>query len=73
MPQHTDRDTFARRLRRLRAAAGLTQLALAEASGLSRDYVQALETGRRPDPSWSTVRRLAAALGVGVEDFTRHD
>ena len=51
-------------LRRHRAAAGLTQEALAEAAGLSARAVRALEGGERQAPHRDTVRRLAGALGL---------
>lgn len=53
------------RIKRLRAASGMTQAALAKKAGVSREYVARLETGRH-DPSLSTLARLAKALGVPV-------
>jgi transcriptional regulator with XRE-family HTH domain len=38
---------------------------LAEASGLSREYLARLETARQ-DPTLSTLEKLARALGVRV-------
>ena len=51
-------------LRRHRLAAGLTQEALAERSGLSRRGISDLERGARTRPQRETVKRLAAALGL---------
>jgi transcriptional regulator with XRE-family HTH domain len=42
----------------------LSQGALADAAGLSRSTVAAVELGRYPSLDWSTVERLAAGLGV---------
>jgi len=50
-------------LRRLRKEKGLSQTALAERSGLSREYVNRIEAGRY-DPPLSTITALAAALRV---------
>lgn len=61
---------FARRLRSLRTAAGLSQGQLAAAAGLARQYVYQLEAGRRA-PGWETVRALARALAVSTEAFDR--
>ena len=61
-------EAFAGRLRALRESAGLTQQALAVAAELSVSYVAKLERGVA-DPSWSTVVRLARALGVSVAAF----
>jgi transcriptional regulator with XRE-family HTH domain len=57
-------DSFAAALRRYRLAASLTQEALAERAVLSATAIAALERGRRRAPRLSTVRQLAAALGL---------
>jgi transcriptional regulator with XRE-family HTH domain len=63
------RDTsFAARLKALREVAGLSQYALANRSGLSKQALSQLELGRR-EPTWATVQLLAAALGVSCEKF----
>jgi transcriptional regulator with XRE-family HTH domain len=54
---------FGSRIRELRLAAGLTQEALAEASGLHRTYVGSLERGSR-NVGVLNIYALAAALGV---------
>ncbi|HEY0641013.1 MAG TPA: helix-turn-helix transcriptional regulator [Pseudonocardiaceae bacterium] len=59
---------FARRLRALRAARGLTQRQLA-GDALSVSYVSLLESGRRT-PTPETLRTLAAALRVTTEELT---
>ena len=48
---------------RLRKAKGWTQEELAEASGLSQQYLSDLERGKR-NPTVITVHELAQALGV---------
>jgi DNA-binding XRE family transcriptional regulator len=57
-----------RNVRRLRIAAGLTQTALAERSGIDRTYLSDLEAGRR-NPTVTTLARLAKALGVRPSYF----
>ena len=59
---------FNERLKALREAAGLTQEKLARQADMSTSAVSKLEQGGI-DPSWSTVQRLARALGVRVEAF----
>ncbi|MBV9718685.1 MAG: helix-turn-helix domain-containing protein [Candidatus Eremiobacteraeota bacterium] len=54
--------TFAHVLRRLRRNAGLSQEALAEHAGLSKDAISALERGTRRAPHLETVEHLADAL-----------
>ena len=57
-------------LRRLRQAAGLSQTALAEASGISRRMIVAVEGGDA-NISLSSLDKLAAALGVSFVDLVR--
>lgn len=54
---------FGERLRALRAERGLTQAALAQASGVSYRSVQYLEAGKRA-PHFDTLVALAESLGV---------
>lgn len=59
---------FGPRLRELRKAASLTQGHLAELAAMSKAGVTHLERGIRK-PSWETIQKLAAALGVDVKAF----
>jgi transcriptional regulator with XRE-family HTH domain len=61
-------DVFKRELRRLMKARGLTAYALAKRAGLTRQSVGYILNGDR-EPNWTTVRKLARALGVSVEAF----
>jgi transcriptional regulator with XRE-family HTH domain len=54
-----------RHLRRLREQAGLSQSEVARRSGLRREVVCALESGRH-DPRISTIRRHCDATGARV-------
>ena len=62
-------DWFADRLKELREGAGLSQQALADKSGMTREGIAQLETRRRK-PSWESVVALCQALGVGCDAFT---
>ena len=55
-------------LRVWRRYRGLTQAALAEAAGVSRVTVAEIETGRKQG-SLQTLRALAGALGIGLDDL----
>jgi DNA-binding XRE family transcriptional regulator len=55
-------------LRRLRAAAGLSQEALAERAGLSAKAISALECGMRRKPYRATVEALANALALSTDE-----
>ena len=62
------KSAFARRLRRLRVAAGFSGNALAIRTGISRQAYSQLELGRT-QPAWETVQALAQALGVSTEEL----
>lgn len=59
------------RLRTERLAKGLTQGELSEVSGVHRDTIQKLEAGQRPARP-ATIKKLAAALGVGTEMLAKN-
>ena len=62
-------DTFAARLKNLRERAGLSQYRLAQLAGMRSQQVNHLEAGKRRDPAWSTVQKLARALAVSTEEL----
>jgi DNA-binding XRE family transcriptional regulator len=65
--QEATTETFAVRLRRHRARAGLTQAQLADRAAIHTYSLVKLETGQRRDPALSTARALARALGVSLD------
>src|SRR5271170_5687259 len=62
-----ERSTFSELLKRYRHAAGCSQEALAERSGLSARAISALEQSSRRGPYRETVAALADALGLSEE------
>jgi len=56
------------RLAQVRQARGMTQEQLAEASGVHRVTIARIETGE-VSPKAETLKRLADALGVLVDDL----
>jgi transcriptional regulator with XRE-family HTH domain len=63
-----DGRAFGNLLRSHRAAAGLTQEALADRAGLSLDGISALERGIHRNPHAKTVAQLSRALGLEAAD-----
>jgi transcriptional regulator with XRE-family HTH domain len=61
------------RLKQLRKAAGLTQQGLAMKAGLSVSAVVQIENGTIPDPRISTLRALAKAMGVTLDQLAGED
>ncbi|KAA9130321.1 helix-turn-helix transcriptional regulator [Marinihelvus fidelis] len=57
-------------LREWRKHRGMTQAALAKASGVRQATISTLESrGANSEPAYKTVRALAGALGVDPEDL----
>jgi DNA-binding XRE family transcriptional regulator len=57
-------------VRALRTQADLTQEQLAVKVGIAKATVQTIERGSNLKPTLLTIRSIAAALGVEVEDIT---
>jgi len=64
-----DIGTFGRSVRWYRRLAGYTQAELAEASEMSEAAIRAYETGTRTEPRAHSLRRLAQALNVSIEQL----
>ncbi len=62
-------EIFGERLRELRQKAGMSQEAVAQASGLTKAYISNMETGIKV-PSLTTILRLAVSLGCRVTALT---
>jgi transcriptional regulator with XRE-family HTH domain len=61
---------FGQRLKEIREQNGMSQNRLAEESGISREYINQLESGKRKGrPSMETVVSLAHALSVEASAF----
>ena len=67
LPGDIDAD-LARALRALREQRGRSQEALAHEAGLTLRTLQRIERAQS-NPTWSTVRRLARALGVSLTEL----
>ena len=56
------------KLKEARKAAGLTQVELSRKTGMSQQDISSIERGDR-DPTASTLRKLADALGCKIDDI----
>lgn len=62
------RAVFSRQLRSARLAAGMTQVELAAAAGVSRPHLSKIETGTE-NPSLDLAAALARAVGADLADL----
>lgn len=58
-----------KKIRDVRTAKGMSQVELAERSGVSRFTIIALETGSLTNTHFSTVLKIAKALEVTIDDL----
>lgn len=61
---------FGKRLRALREQAKMSQAELADLSGVGRLSIIRYEGGK-DEPGFSSIQKLAAALGVSLSEFDR--
>ena len=61
--------TVGQQIKRYRMAAGMHAADLAEKVGMSRGYLSNLESGKQDTPSAKLLGKIAAALGVSVQDL----
>ena len=58
-------------IREIREERGITQTALANLAGVSRNTIATLETGKRLSTSTDTLDRIAKVLKVDVRELIR--
>jgi len=57
------------KLRKLRQAQGLSQEKLARLADVALNTIVKIETGRNQNPTLDTLKKIAKALNVKVDDF----
>ncbi len=57
------------RIRECRLAAGLTQVAAAKRAGMHPVTWNDIEGGKNANPTMKTMRKVAAALGVTLDEL----
>jgi XRE family transcriptional regulator of biofilm formation len=60
-------DEFGKKVRERRVEEGLSQEKLAQAVGISRNYLSQIERGQATNLSWQVMERLTSILGLKVE------
>lgn len=68
-PRSDPQVALGRAIRQTRTARGLSQEQVAHGADLHPTWLSHIEAGR--NPSWGTVRRIAASLGVEVSELAR--
>lgn len=62
---------LAETIKTLREKSGLSQQAAADAAGVTQPYWHELEAGKKTNPSYDVLQRIAAALGTTAAKLLR--
>lgn len=66
---HEPQRALGKAVRQLREEAEWNQRVLADRAGISASWLSRIESGDY-DPTWGTMRRVAAGLGVSLEKLS---
>jgi transcriptional regulator with XRE-family HTH domain len=69
MPKNVS--TIGENLKKLRLKAGLSQDALSKRADLAFHTISKIEAGATPNPTIDTVKKLADALGVSLDEIMK--
>lgn len=69
LPRDPARTALARNMRRLRMERGMKQKDVALASGVTQSQISMIEGGRIPGPRAPTLKKIADAIGVTVDQL----
>jgi len=61
--------TIAKNIKKYRDKLGVSQDKLSKLAGVTLHTIAKIETGSTPDPRIETLRKIADALGVSVDDL----
>jgi len=61
--------TIAKNIKKYRAKRGISQDKLSKLAGITLHTITKIESGATPDPRIETVKKIADALGVSIDDL----
>jgi transcriptional regulator with XRE-family HTH domain len=67
----TNKSELGKRIKKYRKKLGISQDTLSKKADLAFHTIAKIETGATPNPTIDTVKKIADALGVGVEDLIK--
>jgi transcriptional regulator with XRE-family HTH domain len=62
---------IAKNIKRYRAKNGISQDKLSKLAGITLHTITKIESGATLDPRIETVKKIADALGIGIDDLMR--
>ncbi len=63
--------TIAKNIKKYRAKLGISQDKLSKLAGITLHTITKIESGATPNPRIETVKKIADALGVSIDDLMR--
>jgi DNA-binding XRE family transcriptional regulator len=63
--------TIAKNIKKYRAKLGISQDKLSKLAGITLHTITKIESGATPDPRIETVKKIADALGVSIDDLIK--
>jgi transcriptional regulator with XRE-family HTH domain len=63
--------SIAKNIKKYRAKLGISQDKLSKLAGITLHTITKIESGATPDPRIKTIKKIADALGVGIDDLIR--
>ena len=63
--------SIAKNIKRYRAKLGISQDKLSKLAGITLHTITKIESGATPDPRIKTIKKIADALGVGIDDLIK--
>jgi transcriptional regulator with XRE-family HTH domain len=60
---------IAKNIKKYREKLGISQDKLSKMAGVTLHTIAKIENGSTPDPRVETLRKIANALGVGIDDL----
>jgi len=63
--------TLAKNIKKYRAKLGISQDKLSKLAGITLHTITKIESGATPDPRIETVKKIADALGVSIDDLMK--
>ena len=62
---------IAKNIKKQRAKLGISQDKLSKLAGITLHTITKIESGATPDPRIETVKKIADALGVSIDDLMK--
>jgi transcriptional regulator with XRE-family HTH domain len=63
--------SIAKNIKKYRAKLGISQDKLSKLAGITLHTITKIESGATPDPRIKTIKKIADALGVGIDDLMK--